>query len=115
MKLPHRRQLLHLAASAAALATISFIAFIDGAGSQPARTIRLVVPFPAGGSADILARLLAEQVARSHGASIVVENRPGADTVIGTEAVARAAPDGNTVLMVANPFVTKSTLGKAEL
>ena len=112
MKLPHRRQLLHLAAGAAALATISLIAFIDGAGSQPARTIRLVVPFPAGGSADILARLLAEQVARSQGASIVVENRPGADTVIGTEAVARAAPDGNTVLMVANPFVTNPHLGK---
>jgi tripartite-type tricarboxylate transporter receptor subunit TctC len=112
LKLPHRRQFLHLAAGAAALA-MPFVGLIsDGAWSQATRTIKIVVPFPAGGSADILARLLVEQVGRMQSASLVVENRPGADTVIGTEAVARAAPDGNTLLINANPFVTNPHLGK---
>jgi tripartite-type tricarboxylate transporter receptor subunit TctC len=80
--------------------------------AQTSRTIRIVVPFPAGGSADILARLLAEQIGRAQGVVTVVENRPGADTVIGTEAVARANPDGNTLLINANPFVANPHLRK---
>ena len=65
----------------------------------------MVVPFPAGGAADILARLLAEEISRAHGPAMVIENKPGAGTVIGTEAVARSAPDGQTLLMAANSFV----------
>src|ERR1700693_3383143 len=72
-----------------------------GAVSQTARTIRVVVPFPAGGSADDLARLLADQIGRTRGVNFVIENRPGAGTVVATEAVSRAAPDGNTLLIVA--------------
>ena len=71
---------------------------------QPARTVRIVVPLPAGGAGDILGRLLAEQVGRAEGPSVVIENRPGAGSIIGTEAVARAAPDGNTLLINA-PYI----------
>jgi hypothetical protein len=65
--------------------------------SQTTRTIKVIVPFPPGGSADIAARLLAEQIGGKQGPTIVVENRAGAGTVIGTQAVSHAAPDGNTV------------------
>jgi tripartite-type tricarboxylate transporter receptor subunit TctC len=84
----------------------------DGALSQTARTIRIVVPFPAGGSADDVARLMADQIGRTQGASFVIENRPGAGTVVATEAVSRAAPDGNTLLIVANSFVINPSLKK---
>jgi tripartite-type tricarboxylate transporter receptor subunit TctC len=80
--------------------------------SQMARTIRIVVPFPAGGSADDLARLLAEEIGRTRGVNLVTENRPGAGTVVATEAVSRAAPDGNTLLLVANSFVINPSLKK---
>jgi tripartite-type tricarboxylate transporter receptor subunit TctC len=83
-----------------------------GAVSQMARTIRIVVPFPAGGSADELARLLADQIGRTRGVNFVIENRPGAGTVVATEAVSRAAPDGNTLLIVANSFVINPSLKK---
>jgi tripartite-type tricarboxylate transporter receptor subunit TctC len=55
------------------------------------------VPFAAGGPADLIARLLAEQIGRTQGTVMVIENRVGASTVIGAEAVARATPDGNTI------------------
>ena len=63
------------------------------------KQIKVVVPLPPGGAGDILARFLAEQVGQAHDAGIVIENRPGAGSVIGTEAVARAAPDGSTLLI----------------
>ena len=65
----------------------------------PSAPIRLVVPFPPGGSSDILGRLIAEQLAKALGANIFVENKPGGTTQIGTEFVANAAPDGNTLLL----------------
>jgi len=67
--------------------------------AQSTATIKIIVPLPAGGAGDIVARLLAEQVGRAAGQTVVTENRPGAGSVIGTEAVARAAPDGNTLLI----------------
>lgn len=70
----------------------------------PQAAIKIVVPTPAGGAGDVVARLLSEQVGRAQGRTTVVENRPGAGTIIGTEAVARAAPDGNTLLVTA-PFL----------
>jgi tripartite-type tricarboxylate transporter receptor subunit TctC len=93
-----------MAAGAAGL-TVLLAPTDHGARSQTARTIRFVVPFPAGGGADLLVRVLAEQIGRAQGVSTVIENRPGAASVIGTEAVSRAAPDGNTVLIVANSFI----------
>ena len=89
--------------SLAAIAVMSFSS--SRAWSQSTNIVKLIVPFPAGGGLDILARLLAEQIGRTHGPSIVVENRPGAGTVIGTEAASRAAPDGNTLLFNTPNFV----------
>jgi tripartite-type tricarboxylate transporter receptor subunit TctC len=79
---------------------------------QATRTIRIVVPFQPGGTADILARLLAEEIGRTHGATIVVENGPGGGSVVGTEAVSRAAPDGNTLLINVAEFAINPHLRK---
>jgi tripartite-type tricarboxylate transporter receptor subunit TctC len=83
-----------------------------GAWSQTPATFKIVVPYPPASGPDILSRLMAEQIGRAQGPSVVVENRPGGGTLIGTEAVARAAPDGNTVLLVANSFVVNPALKK---
>ena len=69
------------------------------------KSTRLVVPFPPGGTADIIARLIAQQVGAATGQSVLVENRPGAGTIIATEFVARSNPDGTTLLVMANSFV----------
>ncbi len=77
------------------------------ASAQPSnsKTIRIVVPNPPGGPADILARLLADQIGRAQGPAMVIDNRPGASSDIGTEVAARAAPDGNTLLITNNNLV----------
>jgi tripartite-type tricarboxylate transporter receptor subunit TctC len=80
--------------------------------AQTGRTIKVIVPSTAGGGADTLARLLGDQISRKQGQTIVVENRPGASNTIGTEAVARAAPDGNTVLVTTPEFVINAHLKK---
>jgi tripartite-type tricarboxylate transporter receptor subunit TctC len=69
------------------------------------KTVRIVVPFPPGGSADILARLLGQQMTQGSNQAVLIENRPGAGTVIASEFVSRAAPDGTTLLLNANSFV----------
>ena len=84
------------------------------------RSITIVVPFAAGGSTDILARLMAERMTASLGQSVVVENRTGGNTIVGAEYVARAQPDGQTVLMAAgttltiNPIVQRNLPYKLE-
>lgn len=80
------------------------------AQDYPVKPLRLVVPFPAGGGTDVQARALASQLSRSVGQNVLVENRPGANTIIGAEVVARAPADGYTVLFtgsthVINPFL----------
>jgi tripartite-type tricarboxylate transporter receptor subunit TctC len=80
---------------------------------QTRGTIKIVVPVQPGGGTDILARLLAEQIGRTNAQSMVIENRPGANNIIGTEAVSRAAPDGNTLLLMAGgTFVINPHLRK---
>lgn len=102
-----------LIASAIGLATaVGLVPTSDGARSQPAQTVKLVVPFPPGGINDLIARLLAQQVGLLHGTAVVVENRPGAASVIGTEVVSRAAADGTTLLVPANSFVIQGILRK---
>ena len=66
----------------------------------PARPIRILVPFGLGGSADVAARFLAEPLSAALGVPVVVENRPGGGAVIGTDAVAKAPPDGHTLLVM---------------
>lgn len=110
--IPPRRQRLHPAAMAATVILASlFLALSgDGASSQTARTIKIVVPYPPGSPSDILARLLAEEISRAQGPIMVIDNRPGANASIGTEAVARAAPDGGTLLIATTQFVINSHL-----
>ncbi len=72
------------------------------AESYPARPVHMVVPFAAGGGADIIARLLAEEMRKDLGVPVLIENRPGASGLIGAEAVARALPDGYTLLFTTN-------------
>lgn len=95
MRIPPRRifaRLLLLVAAAFALPPAMAQAF-------PSRPIRLVVPFPAGGGTDTIARTLAEGLARELGQSVIVDNKPGAGTVIGNDAVAKSAPDGHVLLL----------------
>jgi tripartite-type tricarboxylate transporter receptor subunit TctC len=92
------------------LAAAAFAATAPAAHAQSGRTIKIVVPYPPGSGPDITSRLMAEQISRTQNVSMVVENRPGGGTLIGTEAVMRAAPDGNTVLLVANSFVVNPAL-----
>lgn len=75
-------------------------------GAFPARPVRIVVPFPPGGGLDALGRALAEQLSAAWGQPVVVENRPGGATVPGTDAVAKAAPDGHTLLLTADNSIT---------
>lgn len=76
----------------------------------PSKVVRLVVPFPAGGSNDVVARAMSQPLSRALGQSVVVENRPGANTIIGTEAVARAPADGHTVLIAGFTFMSNAAL-----
>jgi tripartite-type tricarboxylate transporter receptor subunit TctC len=106
MKLP-RRQFLHLAAGAAALPVVLQVAT---AQPYPTRPVRVTVGFPAGGVADILARLIGQRLSERLGQPFIVENRPGASSNVATEAVVRAPPDGYTLLMVGTPNAINATL-----
>jgi tripartite-type tricarboxylate transporter receptor subunit TctC len=75
-----------------------------------ARQVRLIVPFPGGGTMDAQARLFAPGIALALGATVIIDNRPGGGTVIGTQEAARAPGDGNTLLMVSNSFTINPTL-----
>ena len=85
------------------------------AQAYPNRPIRLLVPFTPGGGTDILARIVAGKMAESMGQSILVDNRPGGNTVVATEVLVRAAPDGYTLLMQTNNFAANPTLYGAKL
>jgi tripartite-type tricarboxylate transporter receptor subunit TctC len=107
MKLPHRRQFLHLAACAAALPTIARVAW---AQTYPSRPVRLIVPVAPNGTFDIIARLIGQWLSERLGQPFVIENRPGAGSNIGTEAVVRAPADGYTLLLVGLPNAINATL-----
>jgi tripartite-type tricarboxylate transporter receptor subunit TctC len=115
MKLPRHRKFLHLAAGATVLAiTSAFISSLTGHGAsaQTARTVKIIVPFAPGGGGSVLARVLSDQIEQAQSVTILVENRPGAAAVIGTDAVARAAPDGNSLLITNTSMVTNPHLRK---
>ena len=96
----------------AAFALLLIAAPMQAAWSQTAQTMKIVVPSTAGGGADTIARLLADHIGKSQSQAVVVENRPGASNTIGTEFVARATPDGNTVLISTPEFVINAHLRK---
>ena len=102
-----RRQFLWLAATAA---TVAAAPLAVRGQAYPARPLHIVSPAPAGGATDILARLMGEWLAERLGQGVIVENRPGAGTNIGTEAVAHAAADGYTLLLVAPTAAINATL-----
>jgi tripartite-type tricarboxylate transporter receptor subunit TctC len=106
MKLP-RRHFLHLAAGAAALPAVSRIA---RAQAYPTRPVRVIVPFAPAGTTDILARLIGQWLSERLGQQFVIENRPGASTIIGTEAVVRAPADGYTLLLATPSSAINATL-----
>jgi tripartite-type tricarboxylate transporter receptor subunit TctC len=101
-----RRHFLCVAAGAA----IPAASRIAGAQTYPARPVRIVVGFPAGGQSDILARLMGQWLSERLGQAFIIENRPGAGGTIATEAVVRAAPDGHTLLQVSSTHTTNATL-----
>jgi tripartite-type tricarboxylate transporter receptor subunit TctC len=110
MKLP-RRQFLHLTAGVATLPAVSRIA---SAQTYPNRFVRFVVPFPPGGSADPIARVLANRLSEVWGQQLVIDNRGGAGGNVGAQAAATAAPDGYTIFlggafMAKNPFLYPSS------
>src|SRR5262245_3169198 len=78
----------------------------------PAKTVRVIVPFAAGGTPDVVGRIVAQQLSAQTGQSFVVENRAGADGVIGAQAVAEAAPDGHTLLVTSSSFVINPSFHK---
>jgi len=90
---------------AAACLAASLAALSGGDVQAQGKSLKIIVPYTPGSGPDITSRLMAEAIGKMQGANVVVENRPGAGTVIGTEAAARSAPDGGTVVMVANTFV----------
>jgi tripartite-type tricarboxylate transporter receptor subunit TctC len=106
MKLP-RRRFLHLAAGVAAL---PFAPHVGSAQAYPSRAVRIVVPYPAGGSGDILARLIGQWLSERLGQPFIVDNRPGAATNIGTETVIKAQPDGYTLLLASPANAINATL-----
>ena len=104
-----------LGALGSALTAMAFSG-VAMAADWPNKTIQMVVPFPAGSSPDVLARILAEPMSKELGQSIVVENKPGAGGNIGTRYAAKAKPDGYTILLTINgPMVTAPTLYKKTL
>jgi len=105
MQVP-RRQFLQLSAGAAALAVSRFA----WAQAYPSRPVRLIVPFPPGGGAEISARLIGQWLSERLGQPFIIDNRPGAGTNIGTEAVVRASPDGHTLLLVNAANAINATL-----
>jgi tripartite-type tricarboxylate transporter receptor subunit TctC len=98
MKLP-RRKFLHLAAGVAALPAITQV---SSAQSYPVRPVHLLAGFPPGGIVDLIARLIGQWLSERLGQQFVIENRPGAGSNIATELVARATPDGYTLLLVSS-------------
>src|SRR5262245_10595662 len=106
------RKLAVLAIGTAALWSVALAPPDPVAWSQTARTIRVIISVPPGGSIDLLVRILADYISTTKGQSIIVESRPGAGGIIAAEAVARATPDGNTLLVNNNGMIISSILRK---
>ncbi|WP_454672807.1 Bug family tripartite tricarboxylate transporter substrate binding protein [Achromobacter pestifer] len=100
----------HTAARALALCVLAAMPLITSAQAYPEKPVTMVVPFPPGGSTDVIGRLFAVKLGARLGQTIVIENKPGANTGIGAAAVARAAPDGYTLMITGAPTFTSNPL-----
>jgi tripartite-type tricarboxylate transporter receptor subunit TctC len=105
-----RLSLRKLVAIALTLCCAPFLAHAQSADKYPEKQIRIIVPYPPGGSVDVLGRLLAQRMQESWGQNVIVENRPGAGTMIGTAAAAKADPDGYTLIIVVSGLTTNPAL-----
>ena len=99
-----------LLAGALALCLAPFAVFAQSAEKYPERQIRIIVPYPPGGSVDVLGRLIAQRMQENWAQPVIVENRPGAGTMIGTAAAAKAEPDGYTLIIVVSGHTTNPAL-----
>lgn len=113
MNTPNRRRpFLQALAAASAMAALSVLPGAALAQAYPAKPIKVVVPYAPGGATDILGRMVAAKLQESWGQTVVVENKPGASGVLGNDLVAKAAPDGYTVLLGITAIVQSATLMK---
>jgi tripartite-type tricarboxylate transporter receptor subunit TctC len=78
--------------------------------AYPSRAVRIIVPFAPGGGTDLIARALAQKLSESWGQQVLIDNRAGGGTLIGSDLVAKSAPDGHTLLLTANPHTTNPAL-----
>ena len=108
MEYSRRRWLAQAAALGGAAALPSWPARADG--TYPSRPLRLVVPYPAGGGADTIARLIGQQLTQSWKQPVVVDNKPGASGILGNDTVAKAAPDGYTMLLAITAMIQSPSL-----
>lgn len=102
----------HVLQAGAAAAALPWLASAQAQGTWPSKPLRIVVPFTPGGTTDFVTRLVAAETSKILGQPIVVENKPGAGTVIGVDSVAKSAPDGYSFVTVANSFTVNQTLLK---
>src|SRR5205085_9838186 len=93
--------------------TALVLATSSASAQQPGRAITIVVPYTPGTGPDILARVMGEEIQHRWGQPVIVENKPGASGNIGTQAVARAAPDGHTLMLTTSPFTQNVSLFKS--
>jgi tripartite-type tricarboxylate transporter receptor subunit TctC len=108
IRLPNRRALLCAAAS---VATLCALPAANAQTAYPNKPIRMVVPFAAGGATDVLARVIGQKMAAGLGQPVIIDNKPGAAGIIGTDAVAKAAPDGYTIVLgLSNSLMTNEFL-----
>jgi tripartite-type tricarboxylate transporter receptor subunit TctC len=105
-----RRKFLHLAAGAAGAATLPVLPFVAKAQAYPVRPLRLVTPFPPGGSVDLAARLMGQWLSERLGQQVVIENRPGAGGNVGSEVAAKSPADGYTILLCSVANAISATL-----
>ena len=111
MPLKHDWNRASIALLAASLAASGATMAADAVG-YPVRSVRMIVPSAPGGGTDVMARIVAPKLAEAWGQQVLVENRPGAASIVGVEAAARAAPDGYTIMMVSSGFAINASLAR---
>ncbi|MES2561393.1 MAG: tripartite tricarboxylate transporter substrate-binding protein, partial [Pseudomonadota bacterium] len=107
-----RRRIIALSAAALILCVAGAFAQSGDAVRFPTKSIRLIVPFPPGGSNDILGRFMAQKLSERLGQQVVVDNRGGADGIIGTDIAVRAPPDGHTLLIISTTYAMNPAIHK---